>query len=129
MNISQTSVSTLGATQIVYITAVANDLRQQYITIGASSTQLPRNPVPIHQLIMRVVPNIRGKAISRSEIFKTLEKQGWTKNFTRHSFHNAIDKLIVAGKLKAAKKTKTQWVGGKNDGFRRIKAKTYFASL
>ena len=129
-NISQTSISTLGATQIIYITAATQDLRNEFIKLGAATTQLPRNPVPIHQLILRVIPNVRGKSISRNDIFKILTEQGWTKNFERRSFDTTIVTLVSTGKLKVAKKKKNEWVKSpRGNGFRKIKVNTYFASL
>lgn len=74
---AQNNTLGLNSETVKAILTIADNLRLNFNTIGATAHQMPRNPYPMHKLVMNVLPTSKSKALSGVEIRQALKAAGY----------------------------------------------------
>jgi hypothetical protein len=98
---AQNNTLGLNSTLVSAILTIADNLRGNYQNVGATNYQLPRNPYPMHKLIINALPTSKSKAMTLPEISKAIESSGYrvSKVGYRNHVNEIVGKLFKAGKI------------------------------
>lgn len=82
---AQNNTLGLNSNLVSAILTIADNLRGQYKNLGATGHQMPRNPYPMHKLVINALPTSKKKAMSLSEIQKAIKEAGYHVSMTTNS--------------------------------------------
>lgn len=74
---AQNNTLGLNSNLVAAILTIADNLRSQYGKIGATNYQNPRNPFPIHKLVINALPTSKRKAMTYHEIRRAIQASGY----------------------------------------------------
>ena len=77
MNNAQNNTLGLNSNLVSAILTIADNLRGQYNKLGATAHQLPRNPYPMHKLVINALPTSKSKALTRYQLRSAIEAAGY----------------------------------------------------
>lgn len=77
---AQNNTLGLNSSLVSAILTIADNLRGQYQKIGATKYQNPRNPFPMHKLVINALPTSKSKAMSLSQVREALQANGYHIN-------------------------------------------------
>jgi hypothetical protein len=75
---AQNNTLGLNSNLVSAILTIADNLRGQYKSLGATGYQMPRNPFPMHKLVINALPTSKSKALNRYQIKAAIEASGYT---------------------------------------------------
>jgi hypothetical protein len=89
----------LNSNVISAILTIADNLRANYRTVGATNCQLPRNPFPLQKLVVNVLPTRKAQGMTVTQIETAIQESGYT-TYTRHTLTQTVKQLRNSGAIK-----------------------------
>lgn len=99
MNNAQNNTLGLNSNLVSAILTIADNLRNQYNNLGTTAHQLPRNPFPMHKLVINALPTSKSKALTRYQLRDAIETAGYRVGEKINTDHVAVTlaRLVKSG--------------------------------